>query len=320
VFHRRLIRPPGAGRRRRLGAALWLALGAAGAAWGAPGEFALENPAPGVYVHYGRLEAMSGANGGDVANLGFVVGERCVAVIDTGGTQAVGLALRAAIARETSRPVCYVVNTHAHPDHVFGNGAFVEERPQFVGHARLGEAMARRGPNYLNALRRDLGAAAEASVLVAPTVAVADVLRLDLGGRALVVSAWRTAHTDHDVTVFDEASGTLFLGDLVFEGHLPVVDGNLRGFLAVLQELRRLPARLAVPGHGRAAQWPAVLDPQSRYLQALRDGVRQAIAERRTLAQAVDSVGQDQRGAWLLFDQFHRRNVTAAYAELEWED
>jgi quinoprotein relay system zinc metallohydrolase 2 len=255
-----------------------------------------------------------------VANLGFVVGERCVAVIDTGGTQAVGLALRAAIRRETSRPVCYVVNTHAHPDHVFGNGAFVEERPQFVGHARLGEAMARRGPNYLNALRRDLGAAAGASVLVAPTVAVADVLRLDLGGRTLVVNAWRTAHTDHDVTVFDEASGTLFLGDLVFEGHLPVVDGNLRGFLAVLQKLRRLPARFAVPGHGRAAQWPAVLDPQSRYLQALRDGVRQAIAERRTLAQAVDSVGQDQRGAWLLFDQFHRRNVTAAYAELEWED
>ena len=73
-----------------------------------------------------------------MANLGFVVGSRCVAVIDTGGTPAVGLALRAAVQRTTPLPVCYVINTHAHPDHMLGNIAFAdaaEPAPRFVASA-----------------------------------------------------------------------------------------------------------------------------------------------------------------------------------------
>jgi quinoprotein relay system zinc metallohydrolase 2 len=302
----------------RLCVLLLLAPAAAGAQ--APEPFALDNPAPGVYVHYGRQEMLGAANGGDIANLGFVVGARCVAVIDTGGSAAVGAALRRAIRRVTDRPVCYVINTHAHPDHVFGNAAFLADRPRFVGHANLPAALARRGPNYLNALQRDLGEAAAGSTLVPPTLTVEASVRLDLGDRALLVRAWPTAHTDHDLTVYDEASGTLFLGDLVFEGHLPVIDGNLRGMLAALETLRRLPARHAIPGHGRAAQWPAVLDAQQRYLQGLLTEVKQAIAAGRTLAQTMESVGGTQRGEWLLFDLFHKRNVAAAYAELEWDE
>jgi glyoxylase-like metal-dependent hydrolase (beta-lactamase superfamily II) len=111
----------------------------------------------------------------------------------------------------------------------------------------------------------------------------------------------------------------LFLGDLVFERHIPVVDGNLRGMLAAVDALKKMPARIAIPGHGRAADWPAVLAPEQRYLERLLADVKQAIAQRRTLAQAVETAGQEERGAWSLFDEFHRRNVTAAYAQLEWE-
>jgi quinoprotein relay system zinc metallohydrolase 2 len=301
---------------------LWVLLLLAPAAVGAqpPEPFALDNPAAGVYVHYGRQEVIDAANGGDIANVGFVVGARCVAVIDTGGSAAVGAALRRAIRRVTGRPVCYVINTHAHPDHVFGNAAFLADRPQFVGHAKLPAAFARRGPNYLNALQRDLGQAAAGSALVPPTLTVETTARLELGGRTLLVRAWPTAHTDHDLTVFDEASGTLFLGDLVFEGHLPVVDGNLRGMLAALETLRRLPVRHAIPGHGRAAQWPAVMDAQQRYLQRLLAEVKDAIAAGRTLAQTLESAGGAPHGEWLLFDVFHKRNVAAAYAELEWDE
>ena len=128
-------------------------------------DFALKNPARGVYVHYGRDAELAPANAGDIANNGFIVGTRCVAVIDTGGRYAVGRALREAIWHVTPLPVCFVVNTHAHPDHVFGNAAFADDHPEFVGHARLSDALRRRGPSYLRALMRDAGDAAEGSVL-----------------------------------------------------------------------------------------------------------------------------------------------------------
>ena len=279
----------------------------------------MENPAPGVYVHYGANEEMSALNAGDVANLGFVVGQKCVAVIDTGGTYAVGSALRLAIRRVTALPICYVINTHGHPDHVFGNQAFADDRPQFVGHARLAESMRRRAPIYLRALLRDLGAAAQGSSIVLPTRSVAGVERLDLGGRTLTLRAWPTAHTDADLTVFDETSETLFLGDLGFVEHIPVVDGNLRGFIAVLDELKAVPAQRAIAGHGRASGWPSAVAPEERYLKRLLRDVRAALAAKVPIAQAIETVGCDDADQWLLVDQFHKRNVSAAYAELEWQ-
>jgi quinoprotein relay system zinc metallohydrolase 2 len=280
--------------------------------------FAVENPAPGVYVHYGRQEEMSRDNAGDISNAGFVVGRRCVAVIDTGGTYAVGRALRDAIRRITPLPICYVINTHVHPDHVFGNAAFVDDHPQFVGHARLAEAMRRRGPNYLHALERDLGDVAHGSVIVLPTHAIADAETIDLGERPLTLRAWKTAHTDNDLTIFDATTRTLWLGDLAFVGHIPVVDGSLRGFVAVIDEIKTIAAARVIPGHGRALAWPASLAPEERYLRALLTDVRNAIKAGRTLPEAVASV-KPAPGDWLLSDAFHKRNVSAAYAELEWE-
>jgi len=285
----------------------------------APGEFEVETTSPGVYVHYGNQEEMTPANAGDIANLGFVVGERCVAVIDTGGTYAVGSALHRAIRRVTALPVCYVINTHVHPDHIFGNAAFVEDAPQFVGHVRLAESMRRRGPNYLSALFRDLGAAAQGTTLVVPTLAVANVERLELGGRRLSLRAWPTAHTDTDLTVLDEQTGTLWLGDLLFVEHIPVVDGSLRGFLAVIDELKTLPARRAIPGHGRAGAWPAAIAPEEAYLKRLRADVRAAVRAGIPISKAVETIDCDTAERWQLVDRFHKRNVTAAYVELEWE-
>ncbi|MCX8003527.1 MAG: quinoprotein relay system zinc metallohydrolase 2 [Burkholderiaceae bacterium] len=284
------------------------------------GAWELENPAPGVYVHYGRQALADADNRGDIANLAFVVGDRCVAVIDTGGSLAVGMALREAIRRVTERPVCYVINTHVHPDHILGNAAFVPDRPQFVGHARLPQALARRGGHYLNALQRDLGPAAAGTVLVPPSLTVETTARLDLGGRVLLLRAWPPAHTDHDLTVFDEQTATLFLGDLVFVGHLPVIDGSLRGMLAALQELQRTPAQIAIAGHGRIERWPAAIEPQLQYLERLRTEVTASLRAGRTLAQTLEDAGQWSGGGWLLADVFHRRNVAAAFAELEWDE
>ncbi|HSV71202.1 MAG TPA: quinoprotein relay system zinc metallohydrolase 2 [Methylibium sp.] len=287
---------------------------------GAVAPLPVREIAPGVHVHVGAVEVWGPANGGDVGNLGFVVGQRCVAVIDTGGSVAIGAALQAAVRRVTDKPVCWVVNTHVHPDHLLGNQAFEAPGTAFVGHHRLPAALGARAPFYLNQLQRDFGSAAAGARFVAPTELVRDTLRLDLGGRALTLRAWPTSHTDGDLTVYDEASGTLFLGDLLFRDHLPVVDGKLKGWLATMAALARLPAARVVPGHGEpSTDWPGVLAPQRAYLEGLAADVRAALKAGWTLGQALERVPLAP-APWRLREDFHVRNVTAAYAELEWED
>ncbi len=296
---------------------LWWSLALAAAA----GEFQVEEVAPGVYVHFGTHEARTPGNRGDQANIGFIVGERCVAVVDTGGTYALGAALRDAIRAVTPLPVCYVVLTHVHPDHVFGAAAFRADNPQYVGHAELPRALAARGKFYVGTLQRDLGEIAAGSEVVMPTVLVSDRHTLDLGNRKLELRAWPVAHTDNDLTVYDERSATLWLSDLLFIDHTPVVDGSVLGYLKVLDALARVPARHYVAGHGRSPLgWPQVLEPSRRYLQRLVDETREALRRKKTIQEAVESVGYAEAGNWVNFDQFHRRNVTAVYTELEWED
>ena len=137
----------------------------------------------------------------------------------------------------------------------------------------------------------------------------------------LRLRAWRTAHTDNDLTVYDGKTDTLWLSDLLFVERIPVVDGSLRGWLAVIQELRALKPRHVIPGHGKLDPvWPQALEAEQHYLDVLARDVRAALKNKRTMQQAVDTVGLGERDKWLLFDGFHRRNVTAAYAELEWDD
>jgi len=284
------------------------------------GEFELHEVAPGNYVHYGSHEERSAANLGDNANIGFIVGERCVAVIDTGGSLPVGRALRAAIRRVTPLPVCYVVITHVHPDHFFGAAAFLEDHPQFVGHAQLPSALAARGKFYQRTLERDLGALAAGSEVIPPDWLVTDELTLDIGARPLHLRAWPVAHTDNDVTVYDEKTGTLWLSDLLFIDHTPVIDGSIVGFVDVIERLRQQPARQYVAGHGHSAQgWPAALSAEERYLRVILSETRQALKAGRTIQEAVDSVGYSEQKDWVNFELFHRRNVTSAYTELEWE-
>ena len=279
--------------------------------------------APGVHVHRGADAPLSPENRGRIANLGVVVGDQRVAVIDPGGSREEGEALFAAIRRLTDLPIGPVILTHMHPDHIAGAGLMAEAGGDITGDARLPAALAARAETWRETIPAQIGALAWAGTdLVAPTRLVAGAETLDLGGTTLTLAPVATAHTDSDMTVRDRRSGVLFTGDLVFRGLTPVVDGSLKGWLAWL-DAPPPEGGIVVPGHGPVAPTLAeAAAAETAYLRALRDAVRAALDAGQGLSEALPAIGAamaPQAPGWAGFEATTARNAAAAYAEMEWD-
>lgn len=290
-------------------------------------DFGVEEVSDGLFVHFGKHEDMTVENRGDIANIGFVIGQESVAVIDPGGSAAVATALREAIEQRTNLPIEYLVLTHTHPDHVLGAGVFADV-PHIIAHQRYRLALAFRteqDTNRFHDLKPDRAAAA-------PTVELDSGMStaLDLGDRLLQVVAMSPGHTDHDVIVVDTNSATLWASDVIFGTRLPSLDGNLKGWLSVLEQVETdYVVDQVVPGHGPVAPLAQLLSPQREYLVGLRDRVREQIRAGRSLSDATKDAeqeasegrlaGSDAANGWLLAPLHHPINVTQAWIQLEWE-
>jgi len=285
-----------------------------------PNNFAIEDVGNGIYVHHGKHLDIDEGYQGDICNMSFVVGERGVAVIDTGGSLKVGQQLRDAIKKVTDKPILYVINTHVHPDHIFGNAAFAQDKAQFVGHFKLGDAMQLRQEAYDKLNVRYLGEDAKGSIIVKPTLPIKAATDLDLGGRTLKVTPFPNAHTNTDISVIDSKTGTLFTGDLLFIERTPVVEGDIKGLIAAIDVLKTYPAKQVVPGHGPVAKdWVAALNNEQRYLNTLLADIRAVIKSGGDMGKAMDTAAAGEKDKWLLFDIANRRNVNTLYPSLEWE-
>lgn len=284
------------------------------------GGLPLQTIAEGVYVHQGQHAGLDDPGRGDSANISFVMGTRCVAVIDSGGSIATGQQLKAAIKSITSLPVCYVINTHVHFDHVLGNAAFVDPANKFVGHTNLGDALPANRDFFAESFAAELGGEGHQASVIAPDILVENVKALDLGGRTLLLTAHPNAHSSTDLSVYDKTSDTLWTGDLLFRERMPIIDGSLKGWLGWLDSAMASNYAHVVPGHGPVDhQWPQGALAQQRYLKKILDGTRASIAAGEFLDEAKATVASDEQAQWLLTERAHGLNISRAYRELEWE-
>ena len=174
--------------------------------------------APGIFVHQGKHFDVDESYQGDIGNIGFIIGKNSVAVIDTGGTLAIGKSLKASIREKTSLPIKYVINTHVHLDHIYGNAAFNDKNTKFIGHNKLPEAMQFRKEFYEELNLKYLNIPVEKTIQIPPSILIKanKSMILDLGEREIKISAYSTAHTNNDITIEDLSTGTFWAGDLLF--------------------------------------------------------------------------------------------------------
>ncbi len=283
-------------------------------------EFNLLELASGVYVHYGKHVGFESPEQDDIANIGFIVGDKCIAVIDTGGSVRIGRLLQMKLRQISDKPICYVINTHIHFDHLLGNVVFKNAGARFVGHQNLADEIAANRAFFLREYGKNLGLKASEDSIVGPDILVQGKMELDLGNRKLQLSAHGAAHSHTDLSIFDEKTKSLWLSDLLFRERIPALDGSLRGWLKIMQTLAEIEAEHIIPGHGSAGMKSEdSFAAQLQYLQLLLEETRRGIAQGQFMEDIVEQVGLGEKTRWLLYEQHHKRNVTRAFSELEWE-
>ena len=183
-------------------------------------------------------------------NVGVVIGEEGVLIVDTRATHAEADELRSDLATLTKSPVRWVIDTHWHWDHTFGNARF--PGAEIWGHHLCRKALVERGESMKEdaaAWLPDRVAEFDEVVITPPTRVFEDTARLDLGGVDVSMSYHGPGHTDADIVV--AVGDVAFLGDLVEEGAPPVFDdGYPLAWPATLESALALNAATIVPGHG----------------------------------------------------------------------
>jgi quinoprotein relay system zinc metallohydrolase 2 len=282
----------------------------------------MKEVAPGIFVHQGEHLDVDDGYQGDICNIGFIVGKTSVAVIDTGGSESIGNALLSEIRKKTKLPIRYVINTHVHLDHIYGNVAFQKEGVEFIGHENLLQAMLIRKEFYQRTNLKYLNIPYDQTIQIAPSRLVKEnqIQEINLGDRPIKIKAFPIAHTNTDVTIEDLNTSTLWTGDLLFVERTPVIDGDIHGFIKVIDSLILMNSKLVIPGHGTPTNeshiaWKKIRD----YLVILRDGIRSSIDKGLDLQTTIETVAKIEAPKWKLFDIQNARNINMIYPKMEWE-
>jgi len=214
-------------------------------------------------------------------NVCVVRGDEGLLVVDTRATARQGEQLRGDLRELGDRPVRWVVNTHAHFDHTFGNQAFTRPEqgagPDVYGHALVPEHLERyERPMLAQWLVDGEEPADELAevVITPPTVLVTDRHVLDVGGRAVELVHLGRGHTDNDLLLHVPSASVWLVGDVVEESGPPMYGTGSFPLewpataRALVQQLA--PDDVVVPGHGRPVD-ARFAEAQAAELQQVAD-------------------------------------------------
>jgi quinoprotein dehydrogenase-associated SoxYZ-like carrier len=274
--------------------------------------------APGVYLLPGAAGEADVQNQGRIGNMGFVVGEGGVVVVNTGTSYRHGELLLQSIRRVTDKPVGLALVTHTRPEFLMGAAAFQAQGVPVHMQHQAAELMRSRCERCLKKLQTLLGMdAMQGTVIFKPDQEFEASHDLAEAGRNVKVLYFGYSSGPGDVAVLDVQSGVLFAGGLLENQRIPdVQDGDLAGWLQALQVLRALSPALIVPGHG-APGTLAMVDAQERYLKQLQARVSSLQQQGVSLEGIADAATLPEFAAWDGYDTIHKRNAATVFLRLE---
>jgi len=245
---------------------------------------------------------------------GVVAGPQWAVVIDTLALPDETLAIREFIERELSVPVRYVINTHYHADHAWGNCFF--PGATVVAHARCRDLLVERGEPSLETAKKQNPALRQVKIVPPQMTFVDGDLTLRVGKKNLIIAS-AFGHSDDGISVLVEEDRILFAGDSFMP--IPyIVDGDIDENIASIKRVGRMGLENIVQGHGDIilrGEIDAAVKENLNYLNAIRKSVK-SIARKKNAEEllediTVESCGKSRVYLGGLARNLHQRNLHA---------
>jgi glyoxylase-like metal-dependent hydrolase (beta-lactamase superfamily II) len=229
-----------------------------------------------------------------VSNIGYVIGDKAVLVIDTGLGPPNGAAVYEVAKRLAGSKAIFLVTTHIHPEHDLGAQAF-PDTVELIRSTDEIKDIAESGLTLANIFAKR--SAINAELLKGADFRKADITfegeyELDLGGVHAKLSAMGPNHTLGDTAIWIEADRVLFSGDIAMRAQpaFASIHSSRRHWLASLDKLAALKPTIIVPSHGPTGDGSVFIDGYRTYLVEVRDRTEAAKRDGRNLDQTIEAV------------------------------
>jgi glyoxylase-like metal-dependent hydrolase (beta-lactamase superfamily II) len=250
---------------------------------------------------------------------GAVIGPNWAVVIDTLAIPEETLQIRDFIEQELNLPVRYVIDTHYHADHAWGNCFF--PGATIIAHTLSRKQLATKGQQSLLEARRQNPAFRRVKIVLPQLTFDESYLILRVGKKTLSMFPLPGPCSDN-IGVLVEEDRVLFAGDAFMP--LPyIVDGDIDETIASLKKISKMGLENVVPGHGDIVlrgEIDGMVKENLIYLSAIRKGVRKA-ARRKYPMEILDEIGVEKCGKSRvliggLAEELHRRNLRALFFQM----
>lgn len=197
------------------------------------------------------------------ANAGIIIGKDGIVVIDTLISAKEAQRFINDIRKISDKPIKYVVNTHYHLDHTFGNAEFEKVGAIIISHVnddqnlrKSGEATLKNAAAY-GLSEKDM----EGTKIAYPQLSFSDKLEIDLGGQKIELIYAGPSHTGGSLLVHLPDKKILFAGDVLFTNYHPyIADGDIKSWLKVLDYIMKMDVAAIIPGHGPLSSKKDIVD------------------------------------------------------------